>query len=317
MRKTVVIFSLWVLLLTMFAGHVSATDNITYSSEEWSAGGSYNTFIGGGVGLNNTGSYNTFMGFYAGGANATGNYNTFVGGASGLMNTTGSNNTFIGFKTGSRNTTGNSNAFLGYATGINNSSGAHNTFFGYAAGNKNTTGSYNTYLGNYSGLANTTGQRNTIMGYTAGQNNAGSGNVFIGYAAGANETGSNKLYIANSNTSTPLIWGDFGTGVVKVNGAIVQTSSQEYKDNIKELKTEDAIQTLQGLHPVTYTYKTNPGDQQVGFIAEDVPELVATQDRKGMSSMDVVAVLTKVVQEQQRTIAGLQTELNELKGKIK
>ncbi|MBC8391607.1 MAG: hypothetical protein H8E17_03440, partial [Deltaproteobacteria bacterium] len=52
-----------------------------------------------------------------------------------------------------------------------------------------------------------------------------------------------------------------------------------------------------------------------GFIAEDVPELVATKDRKGMSSMDVVAVLTRVVQEQQKTIAELSRKMRELEEK--
>jgi len=32
---------------------------------------------------------------------------------------------------------------------------------------------------------------------------------FIGYQSGFNESGSNKLYIDNSNTTTPLIYGDF------------------------------------------------------------------------------------------------------------
>ena len=55
-------------------------------------------------------------------------------------------------------------------------------------------------------------------------------------------------------------------------------------------------------------------------IAEDVPGLVATKDRKGLSPMDVVAVLTKVVQdqktlleEQQKAIAELKMEVAELK----
>jgi len=74
---------------------------------------------------------------------------------------------------------------------------------------------------------------------------------------------------------------------------------------------------LAGLNPVKYIYKTNPEDQQLGFISEDVLELVATQDRKVMSSMDVVAVLTKVVQEQQKTITDLRLELNDLKAKVK
>jgi hypothetical protein len=44
----------------------------------------------------------------------------------------------------------------------------------------------------------------------------GSGNVFLGYQAGYNETGSNKLYIANSSTSTPMIYGDFTSGNVGI-----------------------------------------------------------------------------------------------------
>jgi hypothetical protein len=47
----------------------------------------------------------------------------------------------------------------------------------------------------------------------------------------------------------------------------------------------------------------------VGFIAEDVPALVARKDRKSLSPMDIVAVLTKVVQEQKQTIAGQKDEL--------
>jgi len=43
-------------------------------------------------------------------------------------------------------------------------------------------------------------------------------------------------------------------------------------------------------------------DLHVGFIAEDVPEFVATSDRNGLESMDIVAVLTKVVQEQQKAM---------------
>jgi hypothetical protein len=35
---------------------------------------------------------------------------------------------------------------------------------------------------------------------------------------------------------------------------------------------------------------------------KDVPDLVATQDRKGLSPMDIVAVLTKVLQEKSRII---------------
>jgi hypothetical protein len=68
------------------------------------------------------------------------------------------------------------------------------------------------------------------------------------------------------------------------------------------LKVEEAMKTLQGLQSVTFSYKVSPEENHVGFVAEDVPDLVATKDRKGLSPMDIVAVLTKVVQEQHRTI---------------
>jgi hypothetical protein len=73
---------------------------------------------------------------------------------------------------------------------------------------------------------------------------------------------------------------------------------------------------LKALQPVTFAYKASPGETMVGFIAEDVPDLVATADRKGLSSMDVAAVLTKVIQQQQqRTIEDLQTRLEHLERK--
>ena len=49
---------------------------------------------------------------------------------------------------------------------------------------------------------------------------------------------------------------------------------------------------------------------QRGFIAEDVPELLANKDRNGLSPMDIVAVLTKVVQEQQKKLEALEARLN-------
>lgn len=52
------------------------------------------------------------------------------------------------------------------------------------------------------------------------------------------------------------------------------------------------------------------------MTAENAPELVATKGRKGMSPMDVVAVLTKVVQEQQSTIIQMSKKVAELDEKI-
>ena len=89
---------------------------------------------------------------------------------------------------------------------------------------------------------------------------------------------------------------------VSAGGTWTDASSRDYKDDIAELGADAAVSTLAGLNPVTFKYKAGEDERHVGFIAEDVPELVATKDRKGMSPMDVVAVLTKVVKEQQEAI---------------
>jgi hypothetical protein len=89
--------------------------------------------------------------------------------------------------------------------------------------------------------------------------------------------------------------------------------SREYKENITELTREEAVAAFLQLNPVTFNYKDDPSDRCVGFIAEDVPGLIATQDRKSLSPMDIVAVLTKVVQEQQKMLQQQQDEINQLK----
>jgi hypothetical protein len=85
-------------------------------------------------------------------------------------------------------------------------------------------------------------------------------------------------------------------------GAWTNGSSRDLKEGIARLDAETALQALVKLEPVSFRYKLEPDDPQVGFIAEEVPELVATPDRKTLSPMDIVAVLTRVVQEQQRTV---------------
>jgi len=93
-------------------------------------------------------------------------------------------------------------------------------------------------------------------------------------------------------------------------------SSREYKENIQGLSTQEATTALAALEPVKFTYKSDASDECLGFIAEDVPDLVATSSRKTMSSMDVVAVLTKVVQEQQRLVQEQQRAIEELRRKV-
>lgn len=83
-------------------------------------------------------------------------------------------------------------------------------------------------------------------------------------------------------------------------------SSIAYKEKVTALNLNEALEMLAGLEPVIFNYKGDHEDERhVGFIAEAVPELVASKDRKGLSAMDIVAVVTRVVQEQQQVIEAI------------
>ncbi len=85
-------------------------------------------------------------------------------------------------------------------------------------------------------------------------------------------------------------------------GVWTNNSSRAAKQDIEPITCEQARDTVRSLRPVGYRYKSEPDERYVGFIAEDVPELVATRDRKGLAPMDIVAVLTRVVQDQDRQL---------------
>jgi hypothetical protein len=93
-------------------------------------------------------------------------------------------------------------------------------------------------------------------------------------------------------------------------GVWTNASSIALKENISTLNSDEAATTLQALNPVKYNYKAENDQNHVGFIAEEVPELVAMKDRKSLSPMDIVAVLTRVTQDQQQQLQE-QKQINE------
>jgi hypothetical protein len=183
-----------------------------------------NTAIGrGALQFNTTGVRNLANGYLSLNANSTGSWNTSLGAFSMQSNTEGSYNTALGAEALWSNTTGLYNTTIGMESLYYNTDGDENVAIGELALMWNETGDRNTALGNMAGLKQETGSNNTFIGYQAGYGPAAysaSGNIMIGYQAGYNETGSNKLYIANSNTSSPLIWGDFSTSTLGFSGNV-------------------------------------------------------------------------------------------------
>jgi hypothetical protein len=171
-------------------------------------------------------------------------------------------------------------------------------------------------------IAERTGGVQTFISATAGYGQFGTVNDFP----------VRILVNGSINAMTFFSNGKIGIGVDSVNaenkiqvdnggrltngGAWVNGSSRELKENIQNLTTDEAVNALNGLTPVKFNYKRQKQEEYLGFIAEDVPELVAMGDRKGLGTMDIVAVLTKVVKEQQKSIREQQKTISKLEERI-
>ena len=172
---------------------------------------------------------------------ASANSNTAIGyasmGGEVLTNVTGSDNNAMGYNALSRLTTGNGNTAIGSGALKFLQSGGSNFALGGSALRDLTSGSDNVAIGFSSlvlanspssnsniaigayALTNTQGGANIGIGAATGELKTGNGNIYIGHNAGRASiatTENNTLYIANSNTTTPLIYGDFSAKYVTI-----------------------------------------------------------------------------------------------------
>lgn len=125
-------------------------------------------------------------------------------------------------------------------------------------------------------------------------------------------SGSSKTFVEWMEVNTNSLKMTKSGAYVTSGGVWTDASSRSFKENISKLTLEEATLTLAELTPVKFNYKLQKDEEYIGFIAEDVPQLVATKDRKGLSPMDIVAVLTRVVQKQQSEIADLKVQTSEM-----
>ncbi len=129
-------------------------------------------------------------------------YNTAIGSNTLQYNIGGNYQVAVGRRALQNLIAGNSNVAIGVDALRNSTSTNSTTAIGYSAG--------------YTGA----GSYNTLIGFESGYLATGNSNVFLGHHAGYNETGNHKLYIENSNSSSPLIYGDFSTNKVTVNDSL-------------------------------------------------------------------------------------------------
>jgi hypothetical protein len=292
--------------------------------------GSYNTAIGADAlrdlttGYNNLaigansqrrnigGIANTAIGVNALQENQYGLWNVAIGNHALRYNTAG-DNAAVGSGALEFNTTGNLNAAFGKDALKNNSVGSNNTSVGVgsllnsvsnnntAMGTnslKNTTGYSNTAIGNAAGEIITTGNENTAIGATAtfGANNLSNATA-IGF--GANASASNKIRLGNGS-------------VTVIEGAVSFTAASDSRIKKNIVNSTYGLATVLKLRPVEYNLTSNDL-KQVGFIAQEVqklvPEVVTGKEGDlskgeilGITYSNLVPVLTKAIQEQQKQI---------------
>ncbi len=98
----------------------------------------------------------------------------------------------------------------------------------------------------------------------------------------------------------------------------VATMAKAVGATSEDLETERAAGALAGLRPRIIRTpdpeegKTGAETLEIGFDPSELPDLVTSADGSGYRPLDIVAILTKVVQEQQKTIASLEERLDAL-----
>jgi hypothetical protein len=278
------------------AGVVTGDGNIAigYSAGANVTSGGANVLIGlQAAPVLTTGNYNIAIGYLAAGALTTADSTVAIGLQAAGSLTSGSSCVAIGSSAMSLNSTGSSNTYIGVPTG-QYLLGSYNTAvggnagqgtagstatelctFGYISFFSISSGANNSGFGTWAGFSTTTGGQNTFIGSNAGFSNvSGSASVFIGYQAGYSETNSNRLYISNSNTTTPLIYGEFNNQVLYFTGREIR---QRY-DASNYLKTTigatggvtfDSVGSGAGFtfnNPTTFNSDINLGSNDINSI---------------------------------------------------
>ena len=146
---------------------------------------------------------------------------TQLGNAALLSLTTGTNNTGVGYQAGFNIQGTSGNTIVG-ASALFQAYSDNNTAIGYSSLYNITSGTGNIGIGTNSGYNNTTGDYNVYIG-----------NEVYGVSGESNKL---KIHSAGSNTTTPLISGDFSTRDLTINGDLTVSGSQ--------------VLTLQPTHPL-------------------------------------------------------------------
>jgi hypothetical protein len=290
-------------------GSVSLNSNISgmqntavgSNSLEKNVGVSYNTAVGSeALRYTVSGESNTATGASALRANISGAYNSAFGRNALSLSTANFNNAAFGTEALAANRANANSAFGAYALQIN-TTGYGNTAVGIGAMKFHTTGNDNVAIGVNAGLFQsnqTTGSNNTAIGAFAEYGSANLTNATV-IGSGAVVTASNSIRLGNTSVGT-------------IGGQVGWTAASDSRIKKNIVNSTYGLATVLQLRPVEYNLISNDL-KQVGFIAQEVqklvPEVVTGKEGDlskgeilGITYANLVPVLTKAIQEQQKQI---------------
>ena len=97
-----------------------------------------------------------------------------------------------------------------------------------------------------------------------------------------------------------------------------EQSSIALKQDVSELSIQEAISYLKTLDPIKFRFKSDDKNLlNLGFIAEAVPDIVASADKTAISPTDIIAILTRVAKFQERQLESCFDILKSHEGAIK
>ncbi len=296
---------------------------VGFNSLNLMQGATSNCAFGGSALYNNvSGSYNSAFGLASLYNNTAGSMTAF-GYAALYTNGTGTGSTAVGYKA-LYNCTGNGNTSLGYQALYTVNSGTANVGVGYNAGGTIGTGNGNTCVG-YGADVNASGNTSRgAFGYNA-INNQGNSTIWLGNTTDAVWT---QLSYNTSDARFKFNVKEEVKGlefIKKLRPVTYQMNTEQLDD----FKTQDLPDSVKSVHKNGMDYTASKQIVHSGFLAQEVEQAAKqtgfassivsvpvdpNKSNYGLNYAEIVVPLVKAVQEQQKMIDSLQTQINALSG---
>lgn len=225
---------------------------------------------------------NIGIGNYAGRSGVSARRNISIGQGALLNNTIGDNMVAIGHHALESHNNRNSTAAIGNYALRNDVTGQNTLAIGTRA------------LGSSTGIIN-----GVAVGYQSGMQNTGNSSTYLGCEAGSSNSSGNRMYIDNQFSLTPLLFGNFASNALTLNGSVLITGDVDYVGTLtdisdRRLKSDikpvtNTLDKLIHLNGYSYTLKSNKV-KEFGLVAQEVESIFPTLVRKIYSDKEYIGV---------------------------